>query len=69
MMYVLGQPFVCNFFYLIINLNWNHENSGLGCCRAGRCPAQGGRVQDPPDEPPEREDTEGDLLRQLQAAH
>uniref|UniRef100_A0A453KPC6 Alcohol dehydrogenase 2 n=1 Tax=Aegilops tauschii subsp. strangulata TaxID=200361 RepID=A0A453KPC6_AEGTS len=36
---------------------------------AGGRGAQGGGVQDPPHELPQREDAEGHLLRQLQAAH
>lgn len=44
-------------------------NPGLGCCCSGRRATQGRRVQDPPDELPEREDSQGNILRQLQAAH
>uniref|UniRef100_J3N6S2 Uncharacterized protein n=2 Tax=Oryza brachyantha TaxID=4533 RepID=J3N6S2_ORYBR len=41
----------------------------MGRCGAGRRADKGGCVQDPPDELPEREDAQGNLLRQLQASH
>lgn len=43
--------------------------TGLGCCCARRSAPQGRLVQDEADKYPEREDSERNLLRELQAAN